>query len=126
MYTFTKAHTFEDTIALEADGEREELHITLDITPELVRDFRALQIELMDLDKEDKTEPSTLEKVGKAVCSMLTLLLGKDNAEKIFAFYNNDPAKTLSAVFPYMQEKIIPELQKSAKGYKQTFKKKRW
>lgn len=126
MYTLTKSHTFEDSIALESGGNKEELKITLDITPDLVRDFRKLQIELIGLEKENKTTPETAEKTGKAVMGVLTLLLGEENTRKIFAFYDNDPAKTLSAVFPYIQESILPKLQETAKNYKRSFKKRRW
>ena len=127
MYTLTKNQNIMDSIALQKeDGSVETLEIKLIVTPELVRKYRALQVELLELDKQDKTDPEVIQKIGGATYSVLSLLLGEENTNRIFTFYENDPAQALTAVFPYIQNEIIPRLQDAVKSRKQALKRRRW
>lgn len=127
MYTLTKNQNIMESIALQKeDGSVETLEIKLIVTPELVRKYRALQVELLELDKQDKTDPEVIQKIGEATYSVLSLLLGEENTNKIFAFYENDPAQALTAVFPYIQNEIVPRLKDAVKSRKQALKRRRW
>ena len=116
-----------DSIALQKeDGSVETLEIKLIVTPELVRKYRVLQVELLELDKQDKTDPEVIQKIGGATYSVLSLLLGEENTNRIFAFYENDPAQALTAVFPYIQNEIVPRLKDAVKSRKQALKRRKW
>lgn len=127
MYTLTKNQNIMDSIALQKeDGSVETLEIRLIVTPELVRKYRALQVELLELDKQDKTDPEVIQKIGEATYNVLSLLLGEENTNRIFTFYENDPAQALTAVFPYIQNEIVPRLKDAVKSRKQALKRRRW
>lgn len=127
MYTLTKNQNSMDSIALQKeDGSVETLEIRLTVTPETVRQYRALQVELLELDKQDKTNPEVIQKIGKATYSVLSLVLGEENTGKIFEFYENDPAQALTALFPYIQDRIVPQLQAVVKSRKRALKRRKW
>lgn len=127
MYTLTRNQSVVDSIALQKeDGSVEKLDVKLTVTPEIVHQYRLLQIELLELDKQDKTSPEVLQKIGQVTCSVLSLLLGKENTDRIFSFYDNDPVQALAAVFPYIQDEIVPKLQAAVKSRKQALKRRKW
>ena len=130
MYTLTQNSTFSDEIELKhQDGTSEILSIHLSISPETVKKYRSLEVELIDLQKkanETPASPAVLEKIGETIVSLFSLLFGEENCEKILQFYSDDFIQMTADLFPYIQNIIIPKFQELAKQRKQTFKKKIW
>lgn len=128
MYTIKKASCFADQLVLEdPSGNSLTLDIQLGITPELAQRYRALQVQLLELQadaKERPGDPQVIEKTGKAVSEVLSLLLGGENLRKMTEFYDGDYISMLSDVFPYVQEVVVPQFAQLAKERKQQLKRR--
>lgn len=128
MYTIQKSEAFSDRLELkDAAGESLVLDIRLGITPQTAREYRVLQIRLLDLQKRaaDKPgDPDTIEQTGRAVADLLALLFGAENLEKMAAFYDGDFVTMLADVFPYIREVIAPRLASLAKARREQFKRR--
>ena len=114
MYTLIQNKVFRDEIELKTqDGKSEILEINLKIDPNCIKKYRELQLQIIELqrqNKEDPNNPETIEKIGAAIVNTFSLLLGTDNTEKILSFY--------AGLYPYLENVIVPEFQKVAKQRK--------
>lgn len=128
MYTIQKSDDFSDKLEIQnAAGDSLVLDIRLSITPQTVREYRALQIRLMDLQKRAESkpgDPETVEQTGQAVADVLTLLFGAENLERMAAFYAGDFVTMLADVFPYIREVIAPKLTGLAKSRREQLKRR--
>lgn len=128
MYTIQKSEAFSDDLELkDAAGKNLILNIRLNITPQLAGQYRALQVRLLNLQKQaaDKPgDPETIEQIGRAVSDVLALLFGTENLEKMAEFYEGDFLTMLSDVFPYIQEVIAPRFADLAKSRKAQLKRR--
>lgn len=129
MHVIQKSQAFTDTITFQTNGDAEDLtvHIKLNITPELIPQYRAVQLRLVELQKQNQTDPGNTEIVagiGECIVQTMTLLFGEENAEAIIRFYDNDLAQMLMDVFPYIRDVIIPQIEKIAKERKQQYRKR--
>lgn len=125
MYTLTRKSQLIDQLALKHDnGDVETLNIYLAITSDIVGKYRKLQIELLNLEKKDKSAPDVIEEIGKCVTELLCLLLGAENTTKILAFYQDDVSLALNEVFPYIQNVIVPKFKEIARERKKALKRR--
>lgn len=128
MYTIQKSETFSDKLELkDAAGESLVLDIRLGITLQTAKEYRALQMRLLDLQKRAADEPGnpeTIEQTGRAVADLLALLFGAENLEKMAAFYDGDFVTMLADVFPYIREVIAPKFCSLAKARREQFKRR--
>lgn len=129
MYTLVQNQNFLDDIQLQkADGSTEILHISLSISPDLVKQYRQLQVRLMNLEKKRKSgiDEEIASQIGIAIVDIFNLLFGKANTQKLLEFYANDFTQMVAEIFPYIQGEIIPKFQQMAKSRKQALKKRRF
>ena len=122
MYVVKRKETFTETLRLEApDGKTEDIIVKLQPNPALLKNFRALQIKMIDLEtnKNHLAEEIAIEERGKCVVDMFVLLFGQQATEKILAFYEDNYVEMLTDIFPFIQEVIIPKLNMVAKEIKQ-------
>lgn len=129
MYTLVQNQNFLDDIQLQkTDGTTEVLHISLSISPDVIKQYRQLQIKLMALEKERKSgfNEETVAKVGAVVVDVFKLLFGENNTQKLLEFYMNDFTQMAAELFPYIQGEIVPRFQQAAKSRKQALKKRRF
>ena len=128
MYTIQKSEAFSDKLELKnAAGKSLVLDIRLGITPQIAKEYRALQIRLLDLQKQaaDKPgNPETIEQTGRAVSDVLTMLFGTENLQKITEFYDGDFITMLADLFPYIQNVIAPRFADMAKARRAQFKRR--
>ena len=128
MYTIQKSEAFSDDLELkDAAGKNLILNIRLNITPQLAGQYRALQVRLLNLQKQaaDKPgDPETIEQIGRAVSDVLALLFGAENLEKMAEFYERDFIAMLTDVFPYIREVIAPRFADLAKFRKAQLKRR--
>lgn len=125
MYVVKRKETFTETLRLEApDGKTEDIIVKLQPNPALLKNFRALQIKMIDLEtnKNHLAEETAIEERGKCVVDMFVLLFGQQATEKILAFYEYNYVEMLTDIFPFIQEVIIPRLNMVAKEIKQDFR----
>lgn len=125
MYVVKRKETFTETLRLEApDGKTEDIIVKLQPNPALLKNFRALQIKMIDLEtnKNHLAEEIAIEERGKCVVDMFVLLFGQQATEKILAFYEDNYVEMLTDIFPFIQEVIIPKLNMVAKEIKQDFR----
>lgn len=129
MYTLVQNQNFLDDIQLQkADGTTEILHISLSISPDLVKQYRQLQVRLMNLEEKRKSgiDEEIASQIGMAIVDIFNLLFGKANTQKLLEFYANDFTQMVAEIFPYIQGEIIPKFQQMAKSRKQALKKRRF
>lgn len=129
MHVIQKSQAFTDTITFQTNGDAEDLtvHIKLNITPELIPQYRAVQLRLVELQKQNQTDPgneAVINGIGECIVQTMTLLFGEENTEAIIRFYDNDLAQMLMDVFPYIRDVIIPQIEKIAKERKQQYRKR--
>ena len=129
MYVIQKSQAFTDTITFQTNGEAEDLTvpIKLNVTSELIPQYRAVQLRMLELQKQNQTDPgneAVINGIGECIVQTMTLLFGEENAEAIIRFYDNDLAQMLMDVFPYIRDVIIPQIEKIAKERKQQYRKR--
>lgn len=130
MYTIQKTQTFTDTISFQGGVEAENgltIHFQLKATAELATQYRAIRLRLLSLQKQIQTDPGnteTMSEIGKCIVQTFSLLFGEQNTEAIVRFYENDLEQMLLDVFPYIQNVIVPEIEKTVKTRKQQFRKR--
>ena len=128
MYTIQKTQALEDTLRINGEnGETLDLHIRMNTSPQLVKEYRGLQIQLIDAQKKLKEQPgndATLSGIGEATIRMIALLLGEDNTRKMQEFYGGDYVTMFTDIFPYIQNVIAPKIQEMAKERKAQFKRR--
>lgn len=128
MYTIQKSEAFSDKLELrDAAGESLVLDIRLNINPAIVKEYRVLQVRLMDLDKKTKADPGdpeTIEQTDQAICDLITLLFGAENFERMDDFYSGDHIALLNDIAPYICDVIAPEFREMAKARKAQLKRR--
>lgn len=128
MYTIQKTQAFEDTLRINGEnGETLGLHIRMNTSPQLVKEYRGLQIQLIDAQKKLKEQPgndAALSEIGEATIRMIALLFGEDNTRKMQEFYGGDYVTMFTDIFPYIQNVIAPKIQEMAKERNAQFKRR--
>lgn len=128
MYTIQKTQAFEDTLRINGEnGKTLDLHIRMNTSPQLVKEYRGLQIQLIDAQKKLKEQPgndAALSEIGEATIRMIALLFGEDNTRKMQEFYGGDYVTMFTDIFPYIQNVIAPKIQEMAKERKAQFKRR--
>nr|DAM30245.1 MAG TPA: hypothetical protein [Caudoviricetes sp.] len=128
MYTIQKTQAFEDTLRINGENsETLDLHIRMNTSPQLVKEYRGLQIQLIDAQKKLKEQPGSdaaLSEIGEATIRMIALLFGEDNTRKMQEFYGGDYVTMFTDIFPYIQNVIAPKIQEMAKERKAQFKRR--
>ena len=128
MYTIQKTQAFEDTLRINGENsETLDLHIRMNTSPQLVKEYRGLQIQLIDAQKKLKEQPGSdaaLSEIGEATIRMIALLFGEDNTRKMQEFYGGDYVTMVTDIFPYIQNVIAPKIQEMAKERKAQFKRR--
>lgn len=128
MYTIQKSETFTDQLELkDASGGSLLLDVRLNITPQTAKEYRTLQVRLLDLQKQAANKPGDpefIEQIGRAVADVLSLLFGKESLEKMTDFYGGDFITMLTDVFPYIREVIAPQFKALAEARKKQLKRR--
>lgn len=126
MYQIKQSKPFHDQLSIETKtGETKVFDVTINITPQLAKDYRAIQIKLLELNKkhnENKEDFSVITGIGECVVDTMKLLLGEENTKELVEIYDEDYTSMLYDVFPYINEVIVPEIQKIAREKKQQVK----
>lgn len=105
----------------------------------IIREYQAATaavIRAQDAIKEAGDNPGTevVEALGEAVVAFLGVALGKENAEKLLAFFEENYTEMLIQIMPFVIEVIKPQIEAAAasmrseaqKVYKQGKYGKKW
>ena len=126
MFTVIQPQQYIDDIKLQrADGTSEILHIALNLTPQVLGRYRQLQVKLLNVQKQSSDDPSKVEEIGKIVIELFQLLFGEQNTQKLLEFYDDDFVSMCSEMFGYIQDSILPQINKVAKNKKAAMKRRR-
>lgn len=126
MFTVIQPQQYIDDIKLQrADGTSEILHIALNLTPQVLGRYRQLQVKLLNVQKQSSDDPSKVEEIGKIVIELFQLLFGEQNTQKLLEFYDDDFVSMCSEMFGYIQDSILPQINKAAKDKKAAMKRRR-
>ena len=127
MYTLRQSALFSDEIELaKNDGTSEFITINLNITPDLVKEYRKLQLQYIDYQKKTAENPKdvvAIEKAGEVIVGILALLFGKENAEKIINFYSDDYIQMMVNLYPYIENTLVPRLNEIIRQRKHDLKR---
>lgn len=130
MYTLRQSALFSDEIELaKNDGTSEFITINLNITPDLIKEYRKLQLQYIDYQKKTAENPKdvvAIEKAGEVIVGILALLFGKENAEKIIGFYSDDYIQMMINLYPYIENTLVPRLNEIIRQRKHDLKRKFW
>ena len=130
MYTLRQSALFSDEIELaKNDGTSEFITINLNITPDLVKEYRKLQLQYIDYQKKTAENPKdvvAIEKAGEVIVGILALLFVKENAEKIINFYSDDYIQMMVNLYPYIENTLVPRLNEIIRQRKHDLKRKFW
>ena len=132
MYVIQKCNKFEDTIQLQnTNGEVErELHIVIDDMLHYLKKFREANLEFVKaqrLLKEKPEDTAVIEMVGSAIITTFNGLFGQDNTENILCFYENNYTQMLVDFMPYINNIMVPAMQRAAKSKMKRLKNpKKW
>lgn len=126
MYTITKSSKVVEQLELkDENGNSEILNIEINISPELAKRYRTLQVQLMNLqNKHPNNDTERIEQIGECITKMFQLLFGNANSERIFRFYENNYIVMCSDIFPFIQNVIIPQIQEFSKSRKKQMKRR--
>lgn len=128
MYTIQKSEAFSDKLELkDAQGKSLVLDVRLRITPQTAKEYRAMQVRLLDLQNQAAGKPEDaeiMEQTGRAVADVLSLVFGAENFEKMAAFYEGEYVAMLADVFPYIRDVIAPRFASMAKARKAQLKRR--
>ena len=61
---------------------------------------------------EKTKDVKQLDLVGEATVSLIQLIFGEEDADKIFKFYENRYLQLINDITPFLTEKIVPALRK--------------
>ena len=117
MYTIKRQSLFTDILKLEDENNNsKEIAFSLSLDTNVLKEYRKIQLSLIDLQKDrDDQSPEKLEKYGKCIVELFTLIFGEANTEEILTFYENNYTAMLIDIFPYIRDIVVPEFQKTAK-----------
>lgn len=125
MYVIKKTESFHDVIqVINSKGESLNIEFNFDITPTNVKNFREIEIQYIESQKITDDNIEKISKLGECIYNLFRLIFGEENANNLVNFYSNDYSKMLIDIFPYIQNVIVPELNKSKKRLKSKYKKR--
>lgn len=118
MYTLHNAALFQDTLCLEShNGTSETIEVHFHVTPELVKQFRALQVKIAQAsqNKAPTAQEDAMQATMDASIELVRLLFGEDNTNKLLEYYSGDLTAMASELFPYIRDVVTPAIHKAAK-----------
>ncbi len=65
--------------------------------------------------KAGEKDDALVERLGYAIIDLISLLLGKENAEKILVFYEQNYIEMINAITPFISGTIGPKVEASIK-----------
>ena len=127
MTRIQKSKAFSDSLVL-SDGDKEiQIDVKLDLYAAASK-YRRCQVAIIDAKKKAEENPrdtGNLEAYGKAIYALLELLFGRENTEKMIGFYEDNWAKLLVDITPYIVDTIYPALEEERKRQFSNAKKAR-
>ena len=124
-YQITKKKRIIETLELCHEDGTTALTINVNIDIDAMEKYiRAAQKNFREASDIIKTNPQSeqaQEAFGSAVIAMFAVIFGKDNADKIVAFYDGRYTEMLLDLFPFINDVIMPKLKAEGENKKQRF-----
>lgn len=127
MYQIRQSKPFREQLSVETEKGKRVFDITLNITPQLAKEYRALQVRMLDLQRrqrESGDDPALVEEIGSCVVDTMQLLLGGETAAGLIELYEGNYTSMFYDVFPFINEVIVPQVQSLARERKQQLKRR--
>lgn len=109
--TLNRVH---DNLTIREGNER----LSLTVDGDSMRMVSGINVAHAKMNAIAKKDDPTEEEIRDAAEQFATVIFGKDQTEKLFAFYNNDPGCVISVCGQYFKERlagIIAKVQKRLK-----------
>nr|DAU75754.1 MAG TPA: hypothetical protein [Caudoviricetes sp.] len=118
MYSIQKTESIKESFEIKnSAGEAVVIDYEFKPTPQIVQNFRQLQLQILEL-KKNQDDIEKINGVGEAVLNLFKIIFGEKNTETIVQFYENDFTSMLLDILPYIQDKLIPQISERVKRHK--------
>lgn len=123
MYTVKRSKKFTEKFKVEDNGKELILDIELDIDKmfnDFHKEWRNMELANIEIQK------GSLDyiKLGNAVISVLNVVFGKDNTDKLIKFYGANYIELVQDVIPFIADVIKPEFDRQVKVRQKANKQK--
>lgn len=124
MYTVKKRDAISEQFCVKTKNGDYIFDVEINVNEKLVKDFRHLQMRMLELDKlrEEHETLEILEELGACTIDFIALFFGAKSTEKLFEIYQN-PTELLQDVAPFIQTVIVPKIDEYAKEYRKKMPK---
>lgn len=116
----------EELELLNEDGSVFQTIIVELKVDEIIKEFRAKQLELIHAQqalKNSTSDKEKIEKLGNAVISFFELIFGEKQSELIINYYEKNYTEMVTDIFPFINEKITPAITLAVNEYKSKLSK---
>jgi hypothetical protein len=72
-----------------------------------------------ELIQKEPQSAKAQEAFGTAVIAIFAVLFGKENTDKIIAFYDGRYAEMLSDIMPFIEDALLPKIKETSAEYAQ-------
>lgn len=97
------------------DGTFKRLKINVKMhVDDVLSDYNSAQAKLKIAEEKIRKNPTEFsqKEYGEAVINIFNVVFGEKDTQRILKFYENRYAEMLIDIFPFVQDKILPNLQK--------------
>lgn len=110
MYQIKRNHVVED-LQIEDGGKTLDLHVDLNVDAILQRYIEAAKA-LADAQREMRkgSTESRLAAFGAAIVDVFGVVFGKDQTEKLVAFYDGAYTEMLADIVPFINDVVAPKV----------------
>lgn len=115
MTTIRTTGPITDEIELvNAAGDRLEIHFSFTPSGPLAKSVREMQVALVHA--KQRIDENTNELVGQIVLQLFEMVFGKENTQKILAFYDGQYEPMGIDLLPYIRDNVVPACQQFVKS----------
>lgn len=117
-YQIKKADKITEDLELLDSNNDVALTVHVDIEiGRIAKEYRQIQIELAEAQNmTSQGNEQAFEKFGNAVIKLFRCLLGDENTQKIFEYFENDYAEMAVQCMPFIADVIQPAIEKYSRS----------
>ena len=126
MAVLKRKKRVQDALVLQNDDGSEfaTLQVDLDID-QMMSGYNKAKNDIIRAQKslsESPQDAQNLEEYGKAIVAVLQVILGEENTNTLFQFYENSYTEMLEMVMPYITQEIEPKMREMAAQKREALK----
>jgi hypothetical protein len=118
MYEIKKSKNLVEDLKISDESREIVIHVDVNLD-RIARRFSVLQVEFSSAKKaalENPEDTEAAKKLGDVVISMLNMIFGETEAQKMLNFYEGKYIDLITDVFPFITCVVIPALKASSEN----------